>query len=200
MTLLRPPLVALALGLAVLIVGPGSASAHEGEGVLVVESATPTATGRDYVVRLTWEDDGHAAVDATITATPVDPAGAPGTPVPMAAVDQDGRYRAEVPMPTTGQWTVRFTSVTPVALVEVQETVEAAATTSTTAETVATTVAPSTTTASETTATSADGAGVGDDDGEDGGAGWLIAAVVAAAVLAAGAFALIRSSRDPGAV
>jgi hypothetical protein len=164
----------------------------------VVESATPTATGRDYVVRLTWEGDGHAAVDATITATPVDPAGVPGTPVPMAAVDEDGRYQAEVPMPTAGQWTVRFTSVTPVALVEVQETVEAAIT-STTAETVATTVAPSTTTASETTATSATGAGAGDDDGDDGGAGWLIAAVVAAAALAAGAFALIRSSRDPGA-
>jgi hypothetical protein len=197
MTLHRPRLLALAVGLTLVTIAGGSpAAAHEGEGVLVVESATPTATGRAYVVRLTWEDDGHAALDATITATPIDPAGAPGTPVPMAPVDEDGRYQAEVAMPVSGQWTVRFTSVTPESLVEVQESVAPVATT-TTAPPAATTTAPPSTSATTITPGTATAPGDGGND-DDGGAGWLIAAAVAAAALAAGAFALMRSTRGPG--
>jgi hypothetical protein len=196
MTAHRPRRLALALVVALLtLAGARPAAAHEGEGVLVVESATPSPTGRDYVVRLTWEDDGHAALDATITATPIDPSGAPGTPVPMAAVDDDGRYQAAVAMPASGQWTVRFTAVTPVALVEVQETVTA--TTTTTAATA--TTAASSTTEVTTATTGATGAGTGDEGDDDSGAGLLIGGVAAVAVVAGAAYAVGRSRRSQGA-
>ena len=180
------PMVILAAFLVVL--GSARGSAHDGEGILTVESSLPTAAGRDYVVRLTWADDGHAAVDATVTATAIAAGGTPGTPVSLAPMDQDGRYGGEVALPASGTWTVRITAVTPASVVEVQEQVAPSATTTTATPASASTStvvdAPSTTVG----ATPSDG---GKDEG--GGSGAAIAVVVLVAIVIGGLIGLTRS-------
>lgn len=137
----------------VLILSTGVAGAHEGNGVITVESATDGKDGANYTLRVTWENDGHPAADAVVTATAVDPAGTAQTPVAMTAVG-DGRYQAFVPLPQPGTWTVRFSVVEPTATSEVTRVVAAATTSSTTS----TTARPTTTTHNG-------------DDGDDNGNG-----------------------------
>jgi hypothetical protein len=167
--------------------------------VLTVETAEPTAGAVHYVVRLTWENDGHPAVDATLTATPVTADGTSLTPVPLAALDADGRYEATVTFPEPGPWTVRLTSVTPTATMEVTAQVASAANTPST--TVATT-APPTTAAPTTTAAAAgddsrgDAAGDTGDTGDDGSsAGALIAFGGLAVLVAVVAVSVVRARR-----
>lgn len=118
--------------LGVAVASAGHAGADEGPGVITVESADPSPDGSvRYVTRLTWANDGHPVADATITATPVGSDGVALTPVTLTAVDQDGRYGATVTLPEPGQWTVRFTSVTPPGTLEVTQQVEPPPTTST---------------------------------------------------------------------
>lgn len=135
--------VPLALLIALTVIGFASpAAAHEGEGILTVESQVPAgdlAVG--YVVRVTWADDGHPALGSTVTATPIAPDGTPQTPVTLEPADEDGRYAATVTYPTPGDWTVRFTSVTPTGSIEVSEAVRSQ-TTTTTAPVTTTTAAP----------------------------------------------------------
>lgn len=105
-------------------VGAPPAQAHEGEGALFVESQEPTGDGSvRYQVRLTWVNDGHAAIDATVTATPIADDGIPRTPVVLDPIDQDGRYAGVVPFDANGPWTIRFTSITPAATSELVEEV-----------------------------------------------------------------------------
>lgn len=169
------------------LAGPGVASAHEGEGVLVVESQGP-ADGLDmaYVVRLTWEDDGHAAFDATITATAIAADGTPQTPVPLEPVDQDGRYTATLTYPEAGTWTVRFTSVTPAATTELAEQVVEPPTT-TASSTTSTTSGTTTTTAQISVESSPDDDGVG--------LGGLLAAAFLVVVVVACVVGFARSTR-----
>src|SRR5690606_40027230 len=73
---LRSALVAAVLlaGLVGFAVGPLAtpAAGHEGAGIFEVEAAHPAGgTAVHYIVRLTWENDGHAATGATVTAAPV---------------------------------------------------------------------------------------------------------------------------------
>lgn len=163
------------------------ATAHEGEGIITIESSTSTTSGRDYIVRLTWTNDGHPAVDATVTATAIATDGTPGTPVVLNAVDQDGRYGAEVPLPASGTWTVRITAVTPAALVEVEEQVES--TTGTTSDLSSTTTGsdPTTTTtqsgATASTTTATEVTDTGHDGDGNGGIGVVIAATGSVAIL-----------------
>jgi hypothetical protein len=100
-----------------------------GRGVLAAESTTPEGGGLSYTVRLTWANDGHAAIDSTVTATAVGPDGAPQTPVTLTAIDRDGRYQATVPLPDAGPWTVRFTAVQPAGTLEVPDQVPPTTTT-----------------------------------------------------------------------
>jgi hypothetical protein len=179
----------LAAGLAA---GAPPALAHDGPGVLVVENDMPMgANGHHYTIRLTWENDGHpAAPDTTLTVTPVAPDGAVQTPVPMTSVDQDGRFEAMVDLVQPGTWTVRFTSISPEANVEVP--VEVAAPAEATTESAPATTEPTTET---TVASSDDGAQPveteqsasreDDDGGGSGGALALILAAVALVVVAA---------------
>lgn len=167
---------------AAAVLQPGAAAAHEGQGQLTVETTEPEADGVRYVVRLTWVGDNHPAVDATVTATPMDPTGAAGTPVAFTAVDQDGRYQGVVPLPTPGVWTVRFTAVTPPATFEATREVIAPATTTTTIEPDG---QPATTEARTP-------ASATDDD--DGSAGTVVFAAVVA-VLALGGGLAFRSAR-----
>ena len=181
------------LALAVLVgvaLGAPPAAAHEGKGVLTVEEATVSPSGVRYVVRLIWENDGDAAIDSTITATPIDPAGSPQTPVALTPIDADGRYGASVELPSPGDWTVRFTAVTPTATIERVETVAQPETTTTTS-------APSTTTTdAASTATSTTVAGDDQGDGDDDGSAAPVL-VIGAIVLAAavGGFVFMRRRR-----
>lgn len=105
----------------VLFAAAVPAGAHEGEGEFVVEARESQGSGFRYVVRLTWTNDGHAALDSTVTATAIAANGTPQTPVTLNPLDQDGRYAALVPSPAGGPYTVRFTAVTPEATAEVTQ-------------------------------------------------------------------------------
>jgi hypothetical protein len=120
--------LALALGLAA---GPAAApaGAHEGDAVITIEAAHPAGTSVHYIVRVTWEDDGHPAADATVTATGVSPDGEQLTPVTLAPSDDDGRYAGIVEYPAAGTWTVRITSIDPTGSAEQAQEVTAPATT-----------------------------------------------------------------------
>ena len=174
-----------------LVLQPGAAAAHEGQGQFAVETTEPTAAGVRYVARLTWVNDNHPAIDATVTATPVDPAGTAGTSVVFTAVDQDGRYQGEVPLPAPGTWTVRFTAVTPAASTEVTHDVTAPTTTPRPASPASAGPSdPPTTTESAAPASPA-----GDNDG--GSAGTVVFVVVLAAIVAVGALAYRSARRRP---
>lgn len=127
----------IAVGVAALIALAPAAAAHEGKAIINVETEVNQPAGTDYTIRAIWNNDGHPAADATVTATPIDPAGVNGTPIAFAARDEDGRYGGFVPMPSPGRWTVRFTVVEPAGTLEV--TRDVAATTTTTAKPKATT-------------------------------------------------------------
>ena len=170
-----------------MLVAP-TAYAHEGEGTLVVEAQGDTGSfTMSYVVRLTWANDGHSAADATITATVIDPSGAPQTPSPMQSQGYDGRYSGTVTFPTEGTWTVRFTAVTPAATLEIVEEVTAPPTSDTT----------TTTQVSNDIATSetepASPAETPDDD--DGGVAGLLAATFLALVVGGGVVGAVRARR-----
>jgi hypothetical protein len=119
--------LALSLGLA----GAAPAGAHSGAGTLTVEQVHPAGLSVHYIVTLTWDDDGHPAEDATVTATPVAADGTAETPYALAPSGSgDGRYAGAVEFPSAGDWTVRFTSIEPTGTVDHAETVvEGAATT-----------------------------------------------------------------------
>jgi hypothetical protein len=121
--------IGVALG---LLAGPlGSpAGAHDGKGIVTIEASHPAgATAVHYIVRVTWEDDGHPAADATVTAAAVGSDGTALTPVTLAPADDDGRYAGVVEFPEAGSWTVRFTSIDPTGTAERSEEIASAATT-----------------------------------------------------------------------
>lgn len=193
-------LLALAVAALALVGSAGAAAAHEGSGVLTVETADASGTGMRYVVRLVWENDGHPAADATLTATPIAPQGAAGTPVTLQPVDEDGRYQGTVAFPSAGDWTVRFTSVTPIATIERLEQIEP--TTTTTSVTTTTTTPATTTTNSIPRTTSApttdvDGVASGPIDDDGGITGFVVAGALVALVFAV-VIGFIRARRLRG--
>jgi hypothetical protein len=130
-SLVAPALAAL-VGVLGVIAGPlaAPAGAHEGGAILEVEGVHPSGRSVHYIVRVTWEDDGHAAVGATVTATAVGEDGNSVTPVTLAPADDDGRYQGSVDFPEAGAWTVRFTSIDPTGTAEhAQQVAGGAATT-----------------------------------------------------------------------
>lgn len=192
--------LALALVGGIALLGSLAASpagAHEGPGILVMESDTPTGTSHRYVVRLTWENDGHpAARTTTINLTPTGPDGAARTPVPMTAVDDDGRFEATVDMAQPGAWKVRFTALNPSANVEVD--VAVAPPTTTTAPASTTTEAPSTTAPEADEVDAEEAVASQDDPGSDtssGGGPIVIGVLVVVAVAASAALAVAYRSK-----
>lgn len=121
---------------------PAIADAHEGKAIINVESSEETGElERTYRVRIVWDNDLHAAKDATVAATGVSPDGSTTTPVVLSAVDADGRYEGTLTYPSPGAGrTVRFTVVTPPGTLEQPEML----TTTTTSAPPPTTTAPST--------------------------------------------------------
>ena len=92
---------------------------------MTVEAVHPAGQSIHYIVRVTWENDGHPAADATVTATAVAPDGTQLTPVPLAPADDDGRYAGPVEYPAPGAWTVRITSIEPTGTIEQPQEVAA---------------------------------------------------------------------------
>lgn len=177
------------LGLFVVVVELLAASpvqAHEGEGVLSVESATVEDQTARYVVRLIWKNDRHPAVDATLTATTVAPDGTAGTPVTLEPVDRAGRYEGTVSFTTGGTWTVRFTSVTPAATIEREEVIRATATTS---STLTITTRPDEPEAASPTA---------EADDDNGGLVGMLAAALLALIVISAVTGIVRSVRRRG--
>jgi hypothetical protein len=181
---------------AALLAGAAPAGAHDGEGIITLEAAHPAGTSVHFIVRVTWENDGHAATGATVTATALGADGTRLTPVTLAPIDDDGRYANPIEFDGAGTWRVRFTSIEPTGTSEVTQ--EVTAPTSTTA----------TTDDGTTGTTSADDAGgfapaddgtgssgeaaAGDNDG-GGMPVWLV--VGAAVVVVGGAIAAVRTAR-----
>jgi len=119
--MIRRAVTAAALLLTVMLLLVAPATAHDGEGVITVEKAeTASANQMRFTVRLTWQDDGHAALGATLTATPLRSTNVAQTPVVLDPIDQDGRYSAVVGFTGAEPWTVRFTAISPSATVEQQ--------------------------------------------------------------------------------
>lgn len=127
--LLRLLVVLGATGALVLGAATPPAAAHDGVAIIDFEDAHPAGTSIHYVVRVTWEDDGHAAIGATVTATATNAAGTQLTPVTLAPADEDGRYSGTIEFPSEGSWTVRVTSIDPTGSEEQTQEVTAPATT-----------------------------------------------------------------------
>jgi hypothetical protein len=205
--------VALATAVAaltLLLAGGPPAGAHEGDAVIELEAAHPAGGSVHFIVRVTWEDDGHPATDATVTATAVSLAGDQLTPVALPAEDDDGRYSGPVEFPSAGVWTVRFTSIDPTGTLEqIQEVGVSPSTVPTTTPAEGDSEVTVGTEADTGFAPEDDGTGASGEDGEaagaDGGDGglpvWLI--VLAAVVAVGGAVAALGTIRryrgGPGA-
>jgi hypothetical protein len=126
---LRSFMIALAVAAIVAggVLGGPPAEAQEGEGIIALEAAHPAGTSVHFIVRVTWENDGHPAADAVVTATAVASDGTQLTPVTLAPIDDDGRYANAIDFGSPGSWTVRFTSIDPTGIGEVTQKVEATA-------------------------------------------------------------------------
>jgi hypothetical protein len=114
----------IALAASGLLLGP-PAGAQEGRGIITLEATHPAGTSVHFIVRVTWENDGHPAADAVVTATAVSSDGTQLTPVTLAPADDDGRYANAIDFGSPGSWTVRFASIDPTGTAEVTQTVEA---------------------------------------------------------------------------
>jgi hypothetical protein len=115
-----------ALATAGLVLAP-PAGAQQSEGIINLEAAHPAGTSVHFIVRITWETDGHPATDAIVTATARGSDGTELTPVTLAPIDDEGRYANAIDFGSPGTWMVRFTSSEPTATSEVTATVDATA-------------------------------------------------------------------------
>ena len=169
----------VAVVLCVVLGSTARASAHEGEGRIEVLAADAAGDGTvTYRLRVTYVADGHLAPESTITALVVDPAD-PQAPQPLAKIE-DGVYGGTVRFPRPGPATVRFTSLRPIAALEIPQEAPTPTTTATIAPTTTTTAAASTTEPPE------------DPGAESSTAGVVPLVVVAAAVVGGGAVLLAR--------
>lgn len=191
-------LIVALTGVAALVGGSEPAWAHEGEGTVTIESVEASDQGANVRIRLTWVNDGHPAADATVTATPVSPSGTPQTPVPLVPIDDDGRYQADVSLEEPGTWTIRVTSVSPIATAETTFDNAPASSTPSTSETTSNDAGTATSGPTDTAGVTSPTDAVEPDDEDAGGTGSLVFVVVLG-VVASGAVVLIwRTSRKLG--
>lgn len=179
----RSTLVAVLLGAAVILPAAGTASAHDDKGTIEVISAEPQGLSIRYEVSITYDNDGHGAADATATVV-AEADGLTVGPDLLEATAIEGVYAATVTFPKSGSWTVRFSSLTPTATLELDETIDIAPTT---------TVVPSTTPPPRTTAVAPTVVGLSVED-DEGGTGTVVFLVVIA-VVAIGGAALVWSAK-----
>jgi hypothetical protein len=191
--------LATAVAALTLLAAGAPAGAHEGDAVIQLQAAHPAGSSVHFIVMVTWENDGHPAVDATVTATALSMAGEQLTPVALAPEGAEGVYGGAVEFPSAGLWTVRFTSIDPDGTLEEVEEVNVAPTTAPDGDgsevTVGTEADPGFAPEEDGTGPSAadDEAAAADDGGGDGMSVWLIA--LAAVVAVGGAIAAVRTIR-----
>ena len=144
-------LAAIAAVLGALV--PVAAQAHGEEGSFEVTSAAPAGDLTvSYDLLLTYDDDGDAAVGATVTLTGEGPGGATVGPVALAPTGESGHYGATVTFPTAGAWQLRISGTSPEALLVHPQSVTPVAVPTTVAPT---TAAPPTTSAATVPPTTA---------------------------------------------
>lgn len=163
----------------------GVASAHDGRGIIVVESQLDTPADSTFTIRVTWQNDGHPAADATVTATAVSPNGEPQTPAVLRPIDTDGRYQGAVRLGSPGSWTVRFSVVTPTATAEITRDVAEVATTS----------EPTTTSTTEAAMSQTEAADFNPDDGDSSTPRAVFGLVLLLAIVGAAVVGFARSSK-----
>ncbi len=136
-------LVGTALALAALG-SAGPAAAHTDTGTFSATRAEPAADGTYTIdLLLTYDNDGHGAVDAALTVSVQGPTGGP-LPVTMAPGDRDGAYTGTVTVGDPGDYVVTASSTEPEAQSTFTFTVAAPATTTTGPEATTTTAAADT--------------------------------------------------------
>lgn len=128
----RPIRVCVAAGVAFAMLGSwfgaAPAGAHDGTAEIEVDAAHPSTESVHFIVKVTWEDDGHPAAEATVTARATSPSGEDGDPVtlePQGNPEEDGLYQGSVDMSEPGDWTVLFSSLDPDGDLEHTETIAA---------------------------------------------------------------------------
>jgi len=202
--------LATAVAALTLLAAGAPAGAHEGDAIIQLQAAHPAGSSVHFIVMVTWENDGHPAVDATVTATALSVAGEQLTPVALAPEGGEGVYGGAVEFPRAGLWTVRFTSIDPDGTLEqIQEVNVAPSTVPTTAPAEGDSEVTGGTEADPGFAPEDDGTGqsaeegetaAADGGGDDGMPAWVIA--LAAVVAVGGAIAAVRTIRryrpEPG--
>jgi hypothetical protein len=110
----RGVVLSIALATSALLAFATGAAAHDGTAIIQEPSATPIApTAVDVTVLVIWEDDSHAAVDATVTAVLIDPDGNPQIPVSLELLDDLGHFGGTMTLPAPGQYEARVTALSP---------------------------------------------------------------------------------------
>jgi hypothetical protein len=106
-----------------LLLWASPAYGHSNEATLeVIKSEVSGSLTQHYDVLLTYAGDGHQVEDATVTLVAERKGAAALTPVVLRPVTQKGLYQGEVSVPEPGEWNVRVTAVSPIALLEKAET------------------------------------------------------------------------------
>jgi hypothetical protein len=194
---IRSFMIAVVLAVAAVALAgvlPGArAGAHDGDGIITMEAAHPAGTSVHFIVRVTWENDGHPAADAVVTATAVGGDGTQLTPVTLAPVDDDGRYANAIDFGSSGAWTVRFTSIDPTGAAKVSQTVEAPPATLADDPAAASSDSGEGGFAPADDDTGASGEAAASDGGDSGMPIWLVGA--AAVVVFGGGFLALRTVR-----
>lgn len=193
--------IGAAAGLLVAMAAP--AGAHSDAGTMTITTAEqidPTTVRVE--AGIVFANDGHLALDASVSATLTGPAGATVGPTPLAK--QPGNtslYRADIAVPGPGSWAVAVSSTDPTS--QATATVEVAAQPSTTTGP-STTSTPPTTASGAATASAAPGttgaqlsaasaaAPTSDAGGSTSSAALIVVAVVAVVALGVGGVVLAR--------
>jgi hypothetical protein len=179
-------MLAAALILSAVTFSAGPAAAHDDVGVLEVVQADVQGTRATYEVSLIYSGDREPVENATITVVAQDPAAVTVGPVNLEPTGEPGRYTASLEFPSTGSWTVRFSSVRPRATIERSENLTEPA------QAPSSTVAPTTT--ASTSAPAIDLVEV-DDEEDESSSGWIVFVGVLVALTVIGALVVRQATR-----
>lgn len=189
--------IAATIALTVGVV-PSPAAAHDDAGqiALVGTGIGVEAMTGDFVVDVSFQNDGHGAPAATVTLVAEDGAGNRIGPVAMSATQPDGRYAGSLTFPAPGAWTVRVTSLSPSASLEVPFVVMAPPTSTTSAPATSAPTPPGGSTTSGVGQPATEDAAT-TSDSTSGGSGLLLVVIgVLVVALLGGGFAAWKARTD----
>ena len=135
-------LVSVVCGASLALAPP--VAAHSDDGTITAAGGDRvTGTSVRVEATITFNSDGHAAPSATATVVAERPGSTPVGPVPLKRDAATGVYAATIQLTSPGTWTLRYTSLSPTAVLERNITVDAV---------ILTTPAPASTTSVPSTA------------------------------------------------